>query len=133
MSTDAVLQLSCENEHEGLLPDCTVGVRMRAKTKFIQVECIGSMHGSMQATYDCVTRQAASIGQQVRWLQVHAWHDRSYIAWTPLLAHGLTVKLSPCPCSHSSLAGWNSCMSVWAFQMQFATCSGSPQDDSASY
>ena len=23
----------------------------------------------------------------------------------PLLAHDLTVKLSPCPCSHSSLAG----------------------------
>ena len=43
-----VLQLSCENEHEGLLPDCTVGVRVRAKTKLIQVECIGSMHGRMQ-------------------------------------------------------------------------------------
>ena len=31
------------------------------------------------------------------WLQVHSWHDCSYIAWIPLLAHGLTVKLSPCP------------------------------------
>ena len=44
-----------------------------------------------------------TAGQQVvRWLQVRSWHNRSYIAWIPLLAHGLTVKLSPCPCSHSS-------------------------------
>ena len=28
-----------------------------------------------------------------------------YIGMVPLLAHGLTVKLSPCPCSHSSLVG----------------------------
>ena len=28
-----------------------------------------------------------------------------YIAGIPLLAHGLTVKLSPSPCSHSSPAG----------------------------
>ena len=55
---------------------------------------------------DSVTRQAASDKEQdVRWLQVRAWHDRSYIAGIPLLAHGLTVKLSPCQCSHSSLAG----------------------------
>ena len=37
------------------------------------------------------------------WLQVRVWHDHSYIAGIPLLAHSLTVKLSPC--SHSSLAG----------------------------
>ena len=43
--------------------------------------------------------------QDVRWLQVYAWYDGSYIAGIPLLAHGLTVKLSPCLCSYSSLAG----------------------------
>ena len=52
---------------------------------------------------DRVTRQAASDSR--RWLQVCAWHDRSYITWILLLADGLTVKISPCPCSHSSLAG----------------------------
>ena len=56
---------------------------------------------------DRVTRQAMSDRQQdVRWLQVH-----TRLAWQlihsmdPLVAHGLTVKLSPCPCSHSSPAG----------------------------
>ena len=43
--------------------------------------------------------------QDVRWLQVRALHDRSYIAGILLPAHGLTVKLSPCPCSHSSPPG----------------------------
>ena len=41
----------------------------------------------------------------VCWFQVRAWRHRSYIAEIPLLAHGLTVKLSPCQCSHSSPAG----------------------------
>ena len=55
---------------------------------------------------DCVTRQAMSDRQQdVCWLQVRAWHGRSYIAGIPLLAHGLTVKLIPCQCSHSSPPG----------------------------
>ena len=54
----------------------------------------------------------------------------------PLLAHGLTMKLSPCPCSHTS-PGMNSCMSscvvnyMWAFQNAISTCSGSLQDDAA--
>ena len=43
--------------------------------------------------------------QDVHWLQVRAWHDHSYIAGISLLAHSLTVKLSPCPCIHSSPAG----------------------------
>ena len=88
---------------------------------------------------DHVTRQATSLltlvtvrQQDVRWLQVRAWHDRSYIAGIPLLAHSLTVKLSPCPCGHSSLAG-RTAACLWAFQMQYATRSGSPQDDSASF
>ena len=55
-----------------------------------------------------MTRQAMSDPgdrqQDVRWLQVHAWHDRSYIAGIPLLAHDLTVKLSPCQCTLSSPA-----------------------------
>ena len=59
-----------------------------------------------------------------------AWHDCSYIAEIALLAHGLTVKLSPWPVS-----GWTniSCMSAWTFQMDFATRSGSSQDDAASF
>ena len=32
--------------------------------------------------------------QDVCWLEVHAWHDRCYIAGIPLLAHSLTVKSS---------------------------------------
>ena len=67
------------------------------------------MHWLSEVWYesdDRVTRQAASDRQQdVRWLQVSAWHDSSYIAGIPLLTHGLTVKLSPCQCSHSSPAG----------------------------
>ena len=43
--------------------------------------------------------------QGVHWLQVCARRDYSYIAWILLQAHCLTVKLSPCTCSHSSLAG----------------------------
>ena len=50
---------------------------------------------------DRVTRQAMSDRQQdVRWLQVRAWHESSYIAGIPLLDYGLTVKLSPCQYSH---------------------------------
>ena len=29
----------------------------------------------------------------------------TYVAGIPLLTHGLTVKFSPCQCSHNSLAG----------------------------
>ena len=69
-------------------------------------------------------------------LQVNTWHKHSYIAGIHLLAHALSVKLSPCPGNCSRLAEhiavchhmWSpTCM--WAFQMQFATCSGSPQDE----
>ena len=98
----------------------------------IPVECIDSTHSNLLSD-DRVTRQATSDRQQdVRWLQVCAWHDRSYIAGIPLLAHGLTVKLSPYPCSHSSPAE-RIAACVWAFQMQSATHSSSPQDDSASF
>ena len=55
---------------------------------------------------DHMTKQATSDRQQdVRSLQVHTRHDRSYIAGIPLLAHGLAVKFSPCQCSDSSSAG----------------------------
>ena len=55
------------------------------------------------------------VGQQgVRWVQVRAWHDRSYIAWISLLGHGLTVNLAhACPClNHSSPPGriWAACL-----------------------
>ena len=43
-------------------------------------------------------RQAVSDRQQNVWwrdlLEVSTWHDRSYITMIPLLAHGLTVKLT---------------------------------------
>ena len=55
-----------------------------------------------------------------------------HIAGIPLLAHSLTVKLSLCPCSHSSPAG-RMATCLWAFQMQFATRSGLPHGDSASF
>ena len=77
----------------------------------VQVECICSTNNNLLSELwyesdDHVTRQCTSGRQQdVHWLQVRAWHDRSYIAGIPLLAHGLTVKLSPCQCSHSSPAG----------------------------
>ena len=76
----------------------------------------------------------------VRLLQVRAWHDRSYIAGIPMLAHSLSVKLSPCPYSHSidTIYGHSSpagqiAACLWTFQMQFTTHSGLPQDDSASF
>ena len=73
-------------------------------------ECIGSTHGNF-LNYgepdDCVTRQAMSDRQQdVCWLQVRAWHWRPglHSRDPPALAHGLTVKLSPFQCNHSSSA-----------------------------
>ena len=82
-----MLNMSRENKCEGLLsllPDCRVGVR--AKT--IEVECIGITHDNLLPQlwpYESdvrVTRQAASDSRTagLHWLQVRAWHDRSYIA-----------------------------------------------------
>ena len=51
-------------------------------------------------------RLRVTVRQQgVRWLriQVRAWHDLSYIVLIPLVAHGLTVKLSPYRCSHTDI------------------------------
>ena len=39
-----VLQLSCENEREGLLPDCRIGVK---ESDSEDDECIGSTHGNI--------------------------------------------------------------------------------------
>ena len=38
-----VLQLSCEDEHEGLLPDCSIGMK-EARVKIIQFECVNWQH-----------------------------------------------------------------------------------------
>ena len=61
-----VLQLSCENKCEGLLPDCRVGVK-ESESEDNQVECIGSTHGNLlsdsEPWYESdnrMTRQAAS-------------------------------------------------------------------------
>ena len=106
-----VLQLSRENECEGLLQ----GRREREwERRLFKLNALAAhtaaymyfLNHGMSLTIVWQGRLRVTVGQQgVRWLQVGAWHDRSYIAWISLLADGLTVKLSPCPCSHSSLAG----------------------------
>ena len=67
-----------------------------------------------------------TAGSGLRWLQVCAWHDRSYIAGIPLLAHGLTVMLSPCPCSRSSPAGRKAACLCGHSKCKSATHSGLP-------
>ena len=77
-----------------------------------------------------VTRKAASDRQQdVHWPHVHTWHDHSYIAQTPLLAHGLTVKLSPLSARVAKEVGLDEYLHVY---VGIATHSGSPEDDSVS-
>ena len=105
----------CENECEGLLPDCRVGVKESESEdhsrwmhwQHAQEFTFWTMVATnLMTVWQCTVWM--TVGQQdVRWLQVSAWHDHSYMAGIPLLlpAHGLTVKLSPCPCSYSSLAG----------------------------
>jgi len=71
-----------------------------------------------------VTTAQSHAGTHVRSemkLTVRAWHDCSfYIAGIPASSYNsLTVKLSPCPCSHSSPAE-RIAARLWAFQMQFA-------------
>ena len=85
---------------------------MRAKT--IQVECLGStqatyfLNHGMSLTIAWQGRLRVIVGQQghgtalasgtiLAWPLIHSMNS--------LLAHGLTVKLSQSPCSHSSLAG----------------------------
>ena len=69
---------------------------------------IGSTHGNLLSEPWHESDDRVTVGQQgVRWLQVTpGMTAHTYIAWIPLLAYGLTLKLSPCPCSHSCLAGW---------------------------
>ena len=113
-STSTVLQLSRESKREELCQ--TVGsVLKRASAKMIHMET----YFLIKLWFNHMTRQAVSDREQnVRWwslLQVSAWHVCSYIAGIPLLAHGLTVKLSPCMCSHSSPTGRiTACQHVWS-------------------
>ena len=51
-----------------------------------------------------------------------------YIAWIPLLAHGLTVKLS-----HSSVVGRIAACLCWHSKCNLLLAQGRPQDGSASY
>ena len=90
------LILSREIECEGLLPGCRVGVK-ESESK----DDSSWMRWQHTATYflkygqsdNCVTRQATSDRQlDVRWLQVHAWHDCVYVCvwvvynhWTGLV------------------------------------------------
>ena len=108
---------SCGNEHEWLLPDCRVDMKESESE-----DDLSWMHWqhARQLTFWTMIRVWQShdkAGYEWAWWPsdsrmysgfkyVRSWYDRSYLAWIPLLVHGLTVNLSPCPCSHSSLAGW---------------------------
>ena len=111
-----VLQLSREDEREGLLPDCRVGVKESESEHYPSW-----MHWqhTRQLTFWTMVQgwcwiawQAPSDSRTAG--RTLASGTRSYIASILLLDHGLTVKLRPCPCSHSSLAG------------QIAACVGIP-------
>ena len=104
-----VLQLSHENECEGLLPDCRVGVKERERRRF-KLNALAArttthfLNHGMSLTIVWQGRLRVTVGQQgVRWLQIRASHDRSYIAWISLLAYGLTVELNPYHCSHTDI------------------------------
>ena len=48
-----VLQLSCENKHEGrLLGYCQTAVLNRVRVKTIQVECVGCSHANFHVLSD---------------------------------------------------------------------------------
>ena len=66
-----VLQLNGENEREGLLPGCRVGVKERERTRFQLIAL--AARTVVSPTDDRVTRQATSDRQpDVRWFQVRA-------------------------------------------------------------
>ena len=86
----------------------SVWKRVRAKT--IEVECIGSTHdinSNLLSELWCKS-------QDVHWIQVLCLACYTWVmhSMDPLLAHGLTVKLNPCPCSQCSPGWTNNCMSV---------------------
>ena len=134
-----VLQLSRENSWEGLLPECRVSTK-ESKSK----DNLSWIH--WQHTWVWWSRDKAGCEWQTAECTVAKFASGISLAWPiihsriPPLAHALTVELRPCQCSQSSPSGWmNNCMSVcvinytWAFQTEFATHSGSPQDDTASF
>ena len=90
-----------------ILPDCRVGIKESESedySSWTHWQHVRQLTFPLwQYEFDIhVTRQAVSESRTagLRWLQVCAWRDHSYIAWISLLGHGLTVKLSPCLCSH---------------------------------
>ena len=94
---------SCtEDERERLLPDCRVGEKESESENYSSWMHFWTM---VSLTIAWQGRLEWQTALDVCWFQVRAWRHRSYIAEIPLLAHGLTVKLSPCQCSHSSPAG----------------------------
>ena len=103
-----VLELSHENEHgvgvkESVSENYSRWMQWQHAQEFTSVWTMVATN--VMIAWQCTLR--ATVGQQdVHWLQVRAWQDCSYMTGIiPPLAHGLTVKLSPCLCSHSSLAG----------------------------
>ena len=104
-----VLQISRANEREVLLPDCRVSVKKSERRSIWMYWQHARQHTFWTMANLTIAWQGwlqVTDGQQyVRWLQVCAWHDRSYIAGISLLARGLTVKLSPCQC----ISWTNSC------------------------
>ena len=97
------VQLSHENEHEGLLPDCRVGVKKKRQQRRFKLN-VGSTHGNLlsELWYDSGDRMTMQAASERGLLQVSTWHDRSYIPRIFLLAHGSTVKLTSWPCHASS-------------------------------
>ena len=82
-----VLQLSLEKECEGLLPDCSVGMKESRQQRQFKLNALAARTATYNLCYmydesdDRVTRHTASDRQQnIRWWslrQVSTWHDRS--------------------------------------------------------
>ena len=124
------VQLSRENEHEGLLPDCRVSVKQSKSEDYSSW-----MHWqyAWQLTFwtmvwvwrsrdkaGCEWQSDSRVYTGFRYAPGMTTHI--YIAWILLLVHNLTVKLS-----HSSLAG-----RIAACLCRHSKCNLF-QDDSASY
>ena len=105
-----VPQLSHESECEGLLPDCRIDEKESDSED-------DSSWMRWQHTWKLTFWSNYGMSLMIMW-QGRLWVTDSRmhggevwrLAWPlihriPLLAHGLTVKRSPGPCGHSSLAG----------------------------
>ena len=130
-----VLQLSLENECEGLLPDCSVSMKeseddlnwmhwqhTRQLTFWLVLQATPFAKGmACERDYFLIgTLRVIHCDrhQNVQWpslLQVSTWYDRSYTAGIPCW---LMVWLwSQCPCSHGSPPG--QIAALWTCEVHF--------------